>query len=1372
MDAFAASRLRWFQGRTHELEQLTDFLDTTTVDAPRLAVVAAVPGQGKSALLAHLHGQLKSSPHFVITHFVGATERSATPHALVERLLAELDRSAISWPSGEEEGKEAKRDFNSICLRLAHRLGDYAGEHRVVILLDALNQLSDGHDLQWLPTRLGASVRVIASCVEDATAKADSPEQRVLQAFASRHSAPLRVTLGPLTETDVRTIAVSYLKEYCHELDRRHLDSLCAIRQVRNPLYLLVMLNELRTLGGNDLNRIVPALIASMPEDHPDTVSLFRWVLRRLEVFGTEAVRWWCLYLAHGRIGMASHELADLLGRKLGVDAAHTALLIERGLRRYLQHRGPQLDFFHGQLRQAVFEQYGPQAEVAKVNSDIASHFCDLADPEGNQSWKGENPRPILEVAFHLAVAQRLDELCQTLCCLHFVAARCRMGQVFELVEDYRLAHEQLPEAQAARREEGSREESARHWTNDLIAYAQAWSGRRDRKARGETVNEPEPRLPALPPSCRMWTGEEIDAECQRITQGSSRADRLSAFAGFVSSECYPLQLHGKWPPFVMQHAFNCEPTGPVHDAATLALPALKTPHFLRRWSAEVRSNPMPALVRSLEGHKEVACVSTTPDGRRAVSGGDQTVRVWDLESGQCLWILEAILEGHPGQVLSVSITPDGLRAISGSGQPPMCMEGPAREAYEKRWHGSDKLKLDNWLRVWNLEDGQCLRILEGHSDYVTSVSLTPDGRRAVSGSGDKTLRVWDLDTGECLHILEGHNDRVSCVCVTPDGRRAVSGSQDNTLRVWDLEGGQCLRILEGTYPGGGIKCVSVTPDGQLALAGGAYRTVLWNLETGQCLQTLRSGTDHMDTDSVSMTPDGRRAVSSCSDMTMRVWDLANGQCLRALKGHYVASVSVTCDGQRAVSGGNSVAVWNLERGQHRIVQGHVSWVRRVWVTPDGRLALSAGERDSDLHVWEVESARCLRSLEVSASDLDAESVTVTPDSRRALSVSSKNVRVWDLETGACLRSLEGHVGNVLGVSVTPDGRRAVSGSHDKTLRVWDLETGECLHVLEGHSARVACVSVLPDGRRAVSGSWDKTLRVWDLINGRRIHTLEGHSNHVSRVSVTPDGRCAVSGGPDGTRVWDLGSGQCLRTLEHLEVHGMSMTRGEQLLVRGPTYVGVLDLQGGRCLRLIEGHTRTRGVRSLSVSTDGRCAMWIEDKTLQVWDLASGTCQGVVVLTVPGYAIAESSGKLVVGLESGEVVLAEMRNVAIGPTILTAINPKEARCPGCGQEFGPPPTVVTAIRDAEVPGLLSQCPNCRRRLLFNPFFAADDTYYTQVLRRGLERSRREKGDDHEETLAHLAALAVNLEEQGKPEEAAELKQESDPMAARAEAKRT
>jgi WD40 repeat protein len=110
---------------------------------------------------------------------------------------------------------------------------------------------------------------------------------------------------------------------------------------------------------------------------------------------------------------------------------------------------------------------------------------------------------------------------------------------------------------------------------------------------------------------------------------------------------------------------------------------------------------------------------------------------------------------------------------------------------------------MDNTVRVWDLNTGACLRTLEGHCYGVTSVRVTPDGRRAISGSWDETMRVWDLNTGVCLHTLEGHSDGVTSVSVTPDGRRAISsGRYDNTIRVWDLETGECLAIYNSGCAG------------------------------------------------------------------------------------------------------------------------------------------------------------------------------------------------------------------------------------------------------------------------------------------------------------------------------------------------------------------------------------------------------------------------------------------------------------------------------------------------------------------------------------------------------------------------------------------
>ena len=210
---------------------------------------------------------------------------------------------------------------------------------------------------------------------------------------------------------------------------------------------------------------------------------------------------------------------------------------------------------------------------------------------------------------------------------------------------------------------------------------------------------------------------------------------------------------------------------------------------------------PGTSLIRTLAGHSaSVYGVAVTADGRRAVSAsGDNTLKVWDLESGQEL----RTLAGHSDPVYGVAVTADGRRAVSASG--------------------------DNTLKVWDLESGQELRTLAGHSAFVSGVAVTADGRRAVSASGDNTLKVWDLESGQELRTLAGHSDYVSGVAVTADGRRAVSASRDNTLKVWDLESGT---VIIGFTCEGPASCLVFAGSDRIFGGDSAGRLYWLRLET------------------------------------------------------------------------------------------------------------------------------------------------------------------------------------------------------------------------------------------------------------------------------------------------------------------------------------------------------------------------------------------------------------------------------------------------------------------------------------------------------------------------------------------------------------
>jgi len=499
------------------------------------------------------------------------------------------------------------------------------------------------------------------------------------------------------------------------------------------------------------------------------------------------------------------------------------------------------------------------------------------------------------------------------------------------------------------------------------------------------------------------------------------------------------------------------------------------------------------------------------------------------------------------------------------------------------------------------------LRVLAGHSHWVTCVAVSPDGRRAVSASWDTTLKVWDLATGNELRTLAGHSHPVNGVAVSPDGRRAVSTSDDNTLKVWDLETGGELRTLAGHLSP--VAGVAVSPDGRRAVSASRDHSLkVWDLETGGELHTLKGHSSGVR--GVALSPDGRRAVSASWDTTLKVWDLETGGELHTLKGHSsgVRGVAVSPDGRRAVSASDdkTLKLWDLETYRElRTLAGHSDSVRGVVVSPNGLRAVSASD-DKTLKLWDLETCGELRTLAGNSSSVT--SVALSPDGHRAVSASTdKTLKLWDLETGGELRTLADHSDSVRGVVVSPDGRRAVSASDDNTLKVWDPETGRELRTLVGHLDGIACVAVSPDGRRAVSASRDKTLKVWDLETGDELGTLVGHSGTVNSVAVSPDGRLAVSASDDHTlKVWDLKTGGELHTLKgHSSgVRGVALSPDGRLAVSASDdhTLKVWDVKTGGEVGTLVGHSDW--VAGVAVSPDGRRAVSASmDETVRVWDL-------------------------------------------------------------------------------------------------------------------------------------------------------------------------
>jgi len=552
-------------------------------------------------------------------------------------------------------------------------------------------------------------------------------------------------------------------------------------------------------------------------------------------------------------------------------------------------------------------------------------------------------------------------------------------------------------------------------------------------------------------------------------------------------------------------------------------------------------------ILKILSGHtKSVRSVSLTPDGKRAISGSDdKTGILWDLESGQAIKRFEEL----PFVIINIIISPDGRHALSRSddryayfwdletGQYLKIKNVLLVDAIGVSPDGKRAIFVslgDTWI-LYDMDAVQPLKTIKGESvrqavtmtqdrkyiisgiyggicisdsengqllkklvkeeewrpnkefdDQVNVVTVTLDGRFALSGRNSKICILWDLESGLALKTLTGHSDSISALCVTPDAKFAVSGSKDKTCILWDLSTGQAIKSTSGHTDN--ITTINITPDNKYALSGSADNAcILWNLENGQEQLLLKGHTSGIDV--IESTPDSKYAVSGSKDTTCKLWDLKTSLALKTIQGHRypVSAISITPDGTHVISVSDKTCLlWNLENGMvQKILTNPVGWISSLKITPEGRYAISA-----------TINGKCY---------------------------------VWDLNTGQIINTLENSAAWVYDIAITPDGEMIVSGSSDHTCFLTNLKSEKVFNIMKGHTERVVLIVITPDGKRAISASDDTTCIIWDLRTSLIFRRLSGHHGKINSISVTPDGKRAVTSSDDNSCIiWDIDTGEKL----------------------------------------------------------------------------------------------------------------------------------------------------------------------------------------------------------------------------------------------------
>ena len=495
---------------------------------------------------------------------------------------------------------------------------------------------------------------------------------------------------------------------------------------------------------------------------------------------------------------------------------------------------------------------------------------------------------------------------------------------------------------------------------------------------------------------------------------------------------------------------------------------------------------------------------------------------------------------------------------------------------------------------------------LEGHGDWVSSVTFSPDGKTLASASKDNSIKLWNAD-GTCRNDLLGHEGGVYSVSWSPNGQTLASGSEDKTVKLWSKEG-ILLKTLRGHTAS--VSSVSFSPDGQMLASASWDKTVrLWKTD-GTLLKTLKGHSDRVL--AVSFSPDGQLIASASKDKMITLWR-RDGTFLKSWKAHdnAVMSVNFSPDSQMIVSASadNTVKLWRRDGVRIKTLEGHGSWVLYVTFSPDGETIASAS-KDNTIKLWHRDGT-LLETLKGHGNLV--QSVSFNPNNQTLASASADNtIRLWE-RNSKLLKALKGHSDAISSVSFSPDGQVIATSSWDKTVRL-RRRNGELIALLEGHTAPVSNNSFSPDGETIATTSWDNTMKLWKT-DGTLLKTFWGHENRVTSASFSPNGNAIASSSADKTvKLWKP-DGTLITTLtgHSAEVGGVSFSPDGKLIASASEdKTVILWSQDGRLLKTLKGHNGS--VTWVSFSPDSKLiASASSDGTVNLWGW-----QGNLIATLKG----------------------------------------------------------------------------------------------------------------------------------------------------------
>ena len=551
-------------------------------------------------------------------------------------------------------------------------------------------------------------------------------------------------------------------------------------------------------------------------------------------------------------------------------------------------------------------------------------------------------------------------------------------------------------------------------------------------------------------------------------------------------------------------------------------------------------------------------------------------------------------------------------------------------------------------IYIVSIDNGQTLKILNGHSETVTSVCFMPSGKTLVSASEDKTLRLWDLQSGECMKVLEGHTRKVAYVTCSQDGNIA-SASWDNTIRIWNALSGKCVHILEGHTRN--VTYVSFNSSGsQLVSASNDHTVCIWDIKTGQKVIAYQG---HQECVLVAVfSNDGKYVASASEDKVIQVWNVVTGECIKTLQKTTAQRLLFAADDTSLILGSSHfIYFWNLATDDiYKCLSGHSKDVSAIQTFDNFRKILSSAH-DGTLRIWDVAPRQ--QGHKTGGHKKPVYALAYSPDGSTFASGSDSVVRIWDVETNECIYEYPVN-GIVRHLTYNAQGTHVMSCSEyefshrfyicdirrntvvngvdglepcflsdgqtfvyisDANLRkaiyVQRVNQEQPFLVLDSQETYHSYLTINKDETLIASGTYGGAVEVWERATGSRKFVVKEVNSYINNLAFTPSGNQLAFSCGDTTYILNVHSGECVNRLCNLNnsvcLHLVFLSEDQIICSYNDGEVIRWNTITGKAEKKYEGHSSA--ITSIAIRPSRQSFITASrDKTIKVWNIRTGLC--------------------------------------------------------------------------------------------------------------------------------------------------------------------